>query len=109
MGQFLYGKRAVPLELPDRTLMHVQAVVSIKLRRHESFMLNLTLTSGAVGWQSYWLHPSIPIQFLYGTRAEIRFNRTWVERLLKSANQSDGLWITREPQAEPAESAPLTG
>lgn len=109
MGRLVYAKHAVPLELPDRTLAHLQAAMSIKLRRRESFMLNLTMTVGAEGWQSYWIHPTLSMQFLYQTRAEIHFNRTWVEHLLNSANHSGGLWIMSEPAAEWTVPTPLTG
>jgi len=69
----------------------------MKLRRQESFMLNLTRGLPGESYRSYWMHPSIPVQFHRSGHSIGSLNQRWVERLLEEANRPDGLWLMREP------------
>ena len=40
MGKIIYGATRTEIQLDDRTMAHLQAVVATKLRRGEGFFLN---------------------------------------------------------------------
>ena len=83
-------------DIDDRTMAHLRVVVMNKLRRGESFMFDITMHDGS-GRRSFWMHPSIPIQFhFYGKRA-VHINKAWVEELMDAAGSANGLTITHEP------------
>ncbi|GAA1973584.1 ATP-dependent DNA ligase [Microbacterium pumilum] len=99
MGKFIYGAVVNTFDVDDRTLAHLRVVIMNKLRRSESFMFDLTMSDGS-GSRSFWMGPSIPIQFQFFGGRNPRINRAWVEELMGAANGPRGLWITPEP-AEP--------
>ena len=99
MGRFIYDTMANSVDIDDRTLAHLRIVVMNKLRRSESFMFDVEVGDGS-GRRSYWMHPSVPIQFhFFGSRSP-RINRVWVEELMLVASGPNGLMITREPSDE---------
>ncbi|WP_368497200.1 ATP-dependent DNA ligase [Herbiconiux sp. A18JL235] len=102
MGIFYYGE-GHQLELDDRTLAHLQAVIMTKLRRSESFALSWEhpLAAGS-GRTSVWLNPAVPIRFALGGRAG-GVNREWIGVLAAAADRGE-LTIIPEP-ATPGPSA----
>lgn len=101
MGKLIYGAMATSVEIDDRTLAHLRVVIMNKLRRSEPFMFEVDPEDGT-GRRSFWMHPSVPLQFhFYGGRAP-RINRAWLDALLVAASGPGGLVITPEP-AEPGE------
>lgn len=95
MGKLIYGHREIEIE--DRTLAHLKIVMLTKLRRNESFAFNHThdVNSGS-GRSTVWVHPSIPLEFIfYGNRSP-ELNRGWVETLLMAANSPEGLRVLPE-------------
>ena len=67
-----------------------------KLRRGESFMFDVEMGEG-LGRRSFWLHPSVPLQFhFHGSRTPL-INRAWVEALLQTASSPGGLALVPEP------------
>lgn len=63
------------------------------------------------GYRSFWMHPSIPVQFHRTRRPIGKMNQLWVERLFNEANRPDGLWLVREPEetGEPETRNPALG
>jgi len=100
MGQLFYGCSSTLIELDDRVLAHLQMVVTSKLRREEKFTLSWPDDSG--GHSTIWLHPSIPLRFVFGDNAAIALNHEWMEALMVSANSNGGLRIVPEPVPQPA-------
>jgi hypothetical protein len=99
MGRFIYDTVANAVDIDDRTLAHLRIVVMNKLRRSESFMFDVEVGDGS-GRRSFWMHPSVPIQFhFYGSR-QPRINRVWVEDLMLAASGPNGLSITPEPSED---------
>jgi hypothetical protein len=99
MGRFIYDTVANAVDIDDRTLAHLRIVVMNKLRRSESFMFDVEVGDGS-GRRSFWMHPSVPIQFhFYGSR-QPRINRVWVEDLMLAASGPNGLAITPEPSED---------
>jgi hypothetical protein len=99
MGRFIYDTVANGVDIDDRTLAHLRVVVMNKLRRSEPFMFDVEIGDGS-GRKSFWIHPSVPLQFhFYGSRNP-RINRAWVEELMQAASGPSGLSILPEPHEE---------
>jgi len=59
MGYIDLGSPAVSIEIPDRALAHLQAVVIPKLRNGESFTFSWRhTTEQGSGRSTLWVHPS---------------------------------------------------
>lgn len=96
MGTFIYDTPSNHVELDDRTLMHLRIVVMNKLRRSEPFMFEVQMHDGS-GHRSYWMHPGVPLQFVFFSNHPMHINRLWIEALMESASGPNGLTIGPEP------------
>ena len=90
MAYLYYGTESLPVEMPDRMLAHVKAVVATKLRRGESFMLTWKHT-GDAGASSIWLQPSIPLRFVFDDADHGPLESEYLQTLARAANSSGGL------------------
>lgn len=109
MGKFIYDG-TVSLEVEDRALAHLQAVISTKLRRGEPMFFTWREdASVGDGRTSVWLHPGASLVFrFYGSRRPA-LNPAWIDALASAANSPSGLRVLSEPQDAPATStAPAT-
>jgi hypothetical protein len=98
MGQLIYGRTATPIEMGDRLLTHVQLAIITKLRRNEQFMLSWD--HGAEqgnGRSSIWIHPSVPMHFIFSGNKRPTMNRSWVEEILASTNRVGGMHVVPGP------------
>ncbi len=94
----MYGATGVSVDLEDRVLAHLRVAIMTKLRRNEAFMFDLDV-GGGNGRRTFWIHPSVPIQFhFFGSRPP-RINRAWVEDMIVAASSASGLTIPPEPAA----------
>lgn len=99
MGTLYYGDAAAPIEIEDRALAHLKVVIATKLRRGESFTLSWTHdTDHEPGRSTVWLHPSIPLRFVFDDPEPALLSRAWIEDLASSANSSGGLTLVPEPR-----------
>ncbi len=98
MGSLLYGSSNVEVTFDDRALMHLQIVITSKLRRGESFIFTwsneIELGSGR---STIWLDPSSTLYYHYSGSRTPTINREWIEVLMLSANSASGLIFTPEP------------
>ena len=93
MGFLVYDDtRAIAVE--DRLLAHVQIVIIDKLRRRESFALNLRSEHNIF---SMWVTCSTPLQFVYEGSRRPRINFPWVELLAGEASLTGTLELLPEP------------
>ena len=99
MGRFIYDTAGNSVDIDDRTLAHLRIVVMNKLRRSESFMFDVEIGDGS-GRRSFWMHPSVPLQFHFFGSRQPRINRLWVEELMQAASGPNGLTIVPEPVEE---------
>ncbi|OIU88687.1 hypothetical protein [Microbacterium sp. AR7-10] len=99
MGVLKYGESDEPLRVDDRTLAHLQAVITTKLRRHESFTLSWQHPESG-DEETIWLHPSIPLRFVFEGTAPRDFNAAWLDRLMRSANSTGGIKLVEEADPE---------
>ena len=97
MGRFIYDTNANSVDIDDRTLAHLRIVMMNKLRRSEPFMFDVEIGDGS-GRRSFWIHPSVPIQFHFFGSRQPRINRRWIEALMLSASGPNGLAILPEPE-----------
>lgn len=95
MGSLIYG-RAAAFDIEDRTLAHLQAVIFDKLRREETFSLELR---DGINWVSSWLSPSTSIAFIYKDHTYPSLNRAWIESMVSEAGVDGTLRVT--PEADP--------
>ncbi len=103
MGTIYYGDAATPIHIEDRALAHVKVVIATKLRRNESFTLSWRHPEGEpTGRSTIWLHPSIPLRFVFDDPEPAELNRAWIEQLAQSATTSGGIALVPEHLGGPA-------
>lgn len=86
MGKLHYGYGSEAIIVPDELLAHVQALVTTKLRRSESFTLSWKQGSDpSAGRSTIWLHCSIPLRFEFDTADAIQLDRAYLSELAESA------------------------
>jgi hypothetical protein len=113
MGTIYYGGSATPIHIEDRALAHLKVVIATKLRRGESFTVGwIHPDDEPRGRSTIWLHPSIPLRFVFDEPEPPELSRTWLEELANSANSSGGISLVAEhidaaPDG-PADDAPQT-
>ena len=95
MGYFVYDQQEV--EIDDRTLAHLQVVIIDKLRRNESFAMNLADDKRFV---TLWVSPRTAVQFVYAGNRRPSLNRGWLERLADGAGMTGTLSLLPEPQLD---------
>ncbi len=103
MGFLHYDGQRFPME--DRVLVHLQVVMSMKLRRGENFFLlwrNSQASGG--GRNAVWIDNGVPIYCEYEGSRLPSINRDWVETLATSAGTNFGLQITEEGTLVPLNS-----
>jgi len=97
VGKLTYDASLV-VDFDDRTLAHLQIVITAKLRRGESFAFSWR-DDAAIGdgRTAVWMHPTISLvfKFLGGRPPEI--NKQWADELATSSNSPAGLRVTPEP------------
>ncbi|GAA4678119.1 DUF7882 family protein [Frondihabitans cladoniiphilus] len=100
MGTLLYGNPSVVVTFEDRALMHLQIVITTKLRLKESFAFSwVDDVSLGSGRSSIWLDPSSILYFRFLGNRMPAINREWIAELTLSANSGTGLLFTAEPGA----------
>lgn len=105
MGYLFYGDTNEPISIEDRTLAHLKVVLATKLRRNESFTLSWEHPEGeAPGRSTLWLHPSIPLRFVFDDPETPALSQQWLHELATSANSSGGIRLTEE-HIEPSEAS----
>ncbi|MDT3329876.1 MULTISPECIES: DUF7882 family protein [Microbacterium] len=94
MGLIYYGGSAMPIRIEDRALAHLKVVVATKLRRSESFTVSWQHPDDSPrGRTTIWLHPAIPLRFVFDHAEPPTLNREWIEELAASANSSGGIQL----------------
>jgi len=97
MGTIYYGGSATPIDIEDRALAHLKVVIASKLRRGESFTVSWRHPDDQPrGRSTIWLHPSIPLRFVFEKPDQEVLSREWLEELANSANSSGGIMLIAE-------------
>jgi hypothetical protein len=107
VGTIYYGGSATPIHIEDRALAHLKVVIATKLRRSESFTLSWTHPEeDPRGRSTIWLHPSIPLRFVFDEPEPPSLSRQYIEDLANSANSSGGIQLIAEQIEAATEAAP---
>jgi hypothetical protein len=102
MGTIYYGGSATPIHIEDRALAHLKVVIATKLRRGESFTVSWQHPEDEPrGRSTIWLHPSIPLRFVFDEPEPPPLSRQWIEDLAQSATSTGGVMLVAE-NIEPA-------
>jgi hypothetical protein len=97
VGTIYYGGSATPIHIEDRALAHLKVVIATKLRRNESFTVSWRHPEDQPrGRSTLWLHPSIPLRFVFDDPEPTELSRSWIEELANSANSSGGIMLIAE-------------
>ena len=97
MGTLYYGDSGTPIGIEDRALAHLKVAVTTKLRRGESFTLSWKHSDDQPrGRSTLWLHPSIPLRFVFDESETPELSRSWIEDLMRSANSTGGIQLVPE-------------
>jgi hypothetical protein len=97
VGTIYYGGSATPIHIEDRALAHLKVVIATKLRRNESFTVSWRHPDDQPrGRSTLWLHPSIPLRFVFDDPEPTELSRSWIEELANSANSSGGIMLIAE-------------
>jgi hypothetical protein len=97
MGMLYYGTTSEPVQIEDRALAHLKVVIATKLRRNESFTLSWQHPDGAEpGRSTIWLHPSIPLRFVFDEPLAPELRPEWISSMAMSANSSGGITLVPE-------------
>jgi len=97
MGKFIY-ESAHKVEIEDRALLHMQLVITAKLRRSEPFLFSWREdVSVGGGRTTVWMHANSALVFKYYGSRQPSVNRAWIETLAFTANSPGGLYLTPEP------------
>ena len=97
MGTIFYGGSATPIHIDDRALAHLKVVIATKLRRSESFTVSWRHPDDQPrGRSTIWVHPSIPLRFVFDDPEPVELSRAWIEELANSASSSGGISLIAE-------------
>lgn len=104
MGQLIYVSAGDSIYIEDRALAHLKVVIATKLRRQESFTLSWVHPEGdKTGRSTIWLHPSIPLRFVFEEEEAPALNPRWIEALMQSANSTGGIALVEEVMDTPVD------
>lgn len=95
MGLFIYDNADPPIRIDDRTLWHLKTVILTKLRRDESFSVSWAHPDDE-GSTTVWLHPTIPLRFVFDSAHPPELNRQWLVELNGSTVEHGGITLTPE-------------
>jgi hypothetical protein len=93
MGVLVYEGRTT-FRLEDRALLHLQLVMLEKLRRGETFALDLHDGRHMV---TVWLNQRAALEFEYDGTPHLPLNQAWLQELDDNAGVHGVLRLTPEP------------
>jgi hypothetical protein len=97
VGTLYYGDFAAPIGIDDHALAHVKLAITAKLRRGESFTLSwIHPDEQPRGRSTIWMHPTIPLRFVFDEPEARELSREWIEELMRSANSTGGITLVEE-------------
>jgi hypothetical protein len=98
VGTLVYGSPGAEFAFEDRALMHLQIVITAKIRRGEGFVFSWKdHEEGSVGRMSIWIHPSNTLQYRFEGSRLPSINRRWIDMLAASASSGGGMYLCPEP------------
>lgn len=100
MGTLHYGASRTSIRIDDRTLAHLQTVITTKLRRNEGLLLQWERPADAgSGRGALWVHPSTELIYEYEGGREPSLDPAELERMMADAAGSRGLKVMTQERA----------
>jgi hypothetical protein len=97
VGTLFYGDSGTPIGIADDVLAHLKIAITTKLRRNEPLMISWRHSEDQPrGRSTLWLHPAIPLRFVFDEPEAPALDRGWIEDLMRSANSAGGVQL--DPQ-----------
>jgi len=94
MGHLRYGRDEIEVE--DRLLVHLQVVVTQKMRRHEGFVLTVPHSrAGEKLTSSLWVNASSDVHFAFAGSRQAQTNPRWLELMMEATHSTSGLDVDR--------------
>lgn len=94
MGVLVYDGQG--FEFDDRALAHIQAVITVKLRRREPFLLSWSTAQSAPARHSVWIDNAIPLRYEFNRDAGDRLDDAWLNQLMDMASRSAGVVVPQD-------------
>jgi hypothetical protein len=95
MGVLHYGDAQFAFD--DRSLAHLQIIISTKLRRAENFFLSWDESSEQSRERvAIWVDNGVPIYFQYFSTGQASINRHWIEQIATQASSSAGIHLAEK-------------
>lgn len=99
MGALFYNGQS--FEFDDRALAHLQAVITMKLRRREPFLLSWNPSDAdPIGRHAIWIDNAIPLRYEFLSPTPERLDEQWLNALADQSSRASGLFFSPQP-AEP--------
>lgn len=99
MGALIYDGQS--FEFDDRALAHLQAVITMKLRRREPFLLTWNpVEADRIGRHALWIDNAIPLRYEFVSPGPERLDDQWLNSLADQSSRASGLFFSPAP-AEP--------
>ena len=99
MGALIYDGQS--FEFEDRALAHLQAVITMKLRRREPFLLTWSQEAAdetdPVGRHALWIDNAIPLRYEFASSVPERLDDQWLNSLADLASRASGLVFAPQP------------
>lgn len=89
MGVLVYDGES--FEFDDRTLAHVLAVATVKLRRREPFLLSWPTGGHQATRTSVWIDNAIPLRYEVGAEHVGRLDQAWLDELMEMTTRASGV------------------
>ncbi|MEN2736185.1 hypothetical protein ABCS02_00205 [Microbacterium sp. X-17] len=99
MGALIYDGQS--FEFDDRALAHLQAVITMKLRRREPFLLSWNPDEAEpIGRHAIWIDNAIPLRYEFLSPTPERLDEQWLNTLADQSSRASGLYFSPQ-RAEP--------
>lgn len=101
MGRLRYDN-SHEIEINDVLLAHLKLVIITKFRRQESFTLSWIHRDAEPGGRStVWLHPSVPLHFVFDSAERTSLSPAWLEQMSASSHSTGGIMLDLDQTAPP--------
>ncbi|MFM2475343.1 DUF7882 family protein [Burkholderia cenocepacia] len=99
MGSLVY-EGSTSYEIEDRMLCHLRAVLAMKLRRKEGFLLSWVVDAEhGSGRVALWIDPAIPLELRFSGSRVPPLDPEWIEAMVEMAQGPHGLVLIDEHAA----------
>ncbi len=96
MAQLVYASGSHRFDTTNDILLHLQLAIQERFKRGEGFIFGYATVVGPVARVYVWLHPTIPLQFVYDDGDPVKFDVDRVEQYLQASYNRFGFTFTAD-------------